>query len=167
MIFAALVSSLALAIGLAIYDLAVRQLNLSTLATQSQIAIYAADAGLECALYWDSVAGMNVFATSSTSVAPAGEFTCAGQDVYNSTAGLSWVTQTSGSSATTTFSFSSPSPACATVVVSKTVDVSGILYTTVVSHGYNRGYVATVGTTPATCAGTLPNKLERVIQANY
>ncbi len=48
-----LVGGLALAIGLAIYDLTVRELDLSATATQSQYAIYAADAGAECALYWD------------------------------------------------------------------------------------------------------------------
>lgn len=52
--FATLVASLALAIGLAIYDVVVRQLNLSTTVSQSQYAIFAADSGAECALYWDS-----------------------------------------------------------------------------------------------------------------
>lgn len=52
--FATLVASLALAIGLAIYDITVRQLSLSTTVTQSQYAIFAADSGIECALYWDS-----------------------------------------------------------------------------------------------------------------
>ena len=51
--FAVLVSSLALAVGLAIYDLLQRELALSQVATQSQYAIYAADTGAECALYWD------------------------------------------------------------------------------------------------------------------
>src|SRR3989339_699999 len=52
--FATLVASLALAIGLGIYDVVVRQLSLSTTVSQSQYAIYAADSGAECALYWDS-----------------------------------------------------------------------------------------------------------------
>lgn len=52
--FATLVASLALAIGLGIYDVVVRQLSLSTTVSQSQYAIYAADSGAECALYWDA-----------------------------------------------------------------------------------------------------------------
>ena len=48
--FALLVSSLALAIGVSIYDITVRELNLSEAATQSQYAVYAADTGAECAL---------------------------------------------------------------------------------------------------------------------
>jgi|GEM_PF-394079 len=52
--FAVLVGSLALAIGLSIYELLIRELELAQVATQSQFAIYAADAGAECALYWDN-----------------------------------------------------------------------------------------------------------------
>lgn len=52
--FAILVGSLALAIGLSIYELLVRELELSQVARESQFAIYAADAGAECAMYWDS-----------------------------------------------------------------------------------------------------------------
>ena len=48
--FAALVASLALAVGLAVYDLTVREVDLSLTATQSQYAVYAADGGAECAL---------------------------------------------------------------------------------------------------------------------
>jgi hypothetical protein len=53
--FAVLVGSLALSIGLSIYELLIRELELSQVATQSQFAIYAADAGAECALYWDTL----------------------------------------------------------------------------------------------------------------
>ncbi|MBP9711044.1 MAG: hypothetical protein KBD50_02165 [Candidatus Pacebacteria bacterium] len=52
--FAVLVGSLALAIGLSIYELLIRELELAQVATQSQFSIYAADAGAECALYWDN-----------------------------------------------------------------------------------------------------------------
>lgn len=51
--FATLVASLALSVGVVIYDLLIRSLALSQVATQSQYAVYAADAGAECALYWD------------------------------------------------------------------------------------------------------------------
>lgn len=53
--FAVLVGSLALSIGLSVYEILVRELELSQVATQSQFAIYAADAGAECALYWDTL----------------------------------------------------------------------------------------------------------------
>jgi hypothetical protein len=66
-----LVASLSLAVGLAIYDLTVREIDLSFTATQSQYAIFAADSGAECALYWDAHYGgasngsNSAFATST------------------------------------------------------------------------------------------------------
>jgi len=70
--FAVLVASLALSVGLAIYDLLIRQLTLSQVATQSVYAIFAADTAIECALYWDNKASSlngspSIFATSSAS----------------------------------------------------------------------------------------------------
>lgn len=89
-----LAASLALAIGLAIYDLTAREIDLSSSATQSQYAIYAADTGAECALYWDAKytssgnnnnGGSNsAFSTSSAdTLAPAtgASISCNGQDV--------------------------------------------------------------------------------------
>jgi hypothetical protein len=51
--FAVLVSSLTLAVGISIFDLLSRELELSQTAAQSQFAIFAADTAAECALYWD------------------------------------------------------------------------------------------------------------------
>ena len=87
--FAVLVASLSLAIGLAIYELLVRELDLSQTARESQYAIYAADTGAECALYWDNKAPLlngatSVFATSSdagNSNPPANGVLCNGQDI--------------------------------------------------------------------------------------
>lgn len=52
-LFAALVGALALAIGLAVFNITVRELILSSQARESQAAFYSADAGMECGLYWD------------------------------------------------------------------------------------------------------------------
>jgi hypothetical protein len=149
--FAMLVSSLALAIGLSIYDLTVRTLRLSSVASQSQYAIYAADTGAECALYWDSKSPTqfngvsSIFGTSSASAWPAtgSSFYCNAQDITAS----GWTTTKSASVATTTFTmlfapqaFNSASlTPCAKVAVGKYTDASNILRTTVISHGYNNG----------------------------
>ncbi|MEI6528757.1 MAG: hypothetical protein WCO10_03785 [bacterium] len=53
LLFAVLISSLLLSIGLSIFSVALRELSLSTAARQSVYAFYAADAGRECAMYWD------------------------------------------------------------------------------------------------------------------
>lgn len=154
--FAMLVGSLSLAIGLAIYDLTIRELDLSATATQSQYAIYAADAGVECALYWDSKCSLancrsgSVFATSTDFIAPGSGVMCNGQDI--STA---WsVNRAGGVYATTTFSFNFlPQANCATVEVVKSYAIPTL--TTIISHGFN------------TCTSGAPLRLERTFRVGY
>lgn len=50
---AALIASVALSLGTAIFALAQKELTLSSVGRDSQFAFYAADTGAECALYWD------------------------------------------------------------------------------------------------------------------
>src|SRR3989344_841527 len=141
-----LVGSLALAVGFAIYDLTVREIDLSAAASQSQYAIYAADTGVECALYWDSKAPAlngvsSIFATS--------------------TSGWSaWAITANSSAATTTFTLAIPNNGtpvqtyCAVVEVGKAT-ISGVLYTTIISRGYN------------TCLSAGVTRLERTLQVSY
>lgn len=180
--FAMLAASLALSVGLAIFDLTARQIELSGAATQSQFAIYSADMGAECALYWDykyTNAGTNnnggsgsAFATSSLDTlepATGAGLLCNGQDItlqgppavdsgrYDAgcTTGA-WCTLPgpSASAATTTFRVGfSPEPYCAVVEVAK-YTLAGIQYTTIVSRGYN------------TCVPG-PTRFERALQLSY
>jgi hypothetical protein len=159
--FALLTASLALAIGLAIYDITLRELTLSEVATQSQYAVYAADSGAECALYWDNKyttgntnGGSNsAFATSSADnevPITGGGVICGGQDIV---AAGSWPQASDASDATTTFmlgTVGSQAP-CASVYVYKSGSPS---ITNVVSYGYN------------TCA-TGELQLERVFKVSY
>ncbi len=160
--FAMLVGSLALSIGLAIYDLTVRELDLSGTATQSQYAIYAADTGAECALYWDlkctlpncvsGAAAGSAFATSTQSVTPPSGVVCNGIDVR----AAPWTVTSVLTAATTTFTVTFlPQPYCASITVAK----SGIpTKTTITSKGYNDAC-------PPAAAGT--SRLERVLQVTY
>ena len=171
--FAMLVGSIALAVGLAIFDLTLRELDLSAVATQSQYAIYAADTGAECALYWDSKyvsAGNNnnggsnsAFPTSTLdTLAPVNGILCNGEDIAAAgTPGppiTSWQVTQINTAATTTFTMSvstqsltTGNPTCATVVVVKS---GSPLQTNIISHGYN------------TCAvGAI--RLERIFQVSY
>ena len=52
-LLAALVASLVLALGIAVFSIAQKQLILSSTGRNSELAFYAADTGAECALYWD------------------------------------------------------------------------------------------------------------------
>ena len=63
LLLAALVSSIVLAVGAAIFGIAQKQVLLSAIGRDSQFAFYAADAAAECALYWDF--RCNYFATST------------------------------------------------------------------------------------------------------
>jgi hypothetical protein len=151
--FATLVASLALAIGLAIYDITVRQLSLSTTIVQSQYAIFAADSGAECALYWDSKYAGDAFATSSTSMPPTSGIACGSSDV----AAAPWIIASTASAATTTFTLNFPPYSyCAVVQVAKNkISSTGSTRTTVYSHGYN------------TCATNAQNQLERELKVSY
>lgn len=62
-LYSVLISSILLAIGLAIFNITIKELLFSSLGRDSQFAFYAADTGTECALYWDFV--NDAFSTSS------------------------------------------------------------------------------------------------------
>lgn len=153
--YAVLVTSLSLAIGLAIYDLTIRELQLSATANQSQQAIYAADSGAECALNWDincSVSGCtagSAFPTSTQSTKPSSGagLWCQGQDITTS-----WDTsQVTASAATTTFQVTGGGAVCATVVVAK---YGTPTRTSVTAYGYYN------------CSGGV-GQVQRALQVNY
>jgi hypothetical protein len=189
--FAMLVGSLALAVGIAIYDLTVREIDLSAAASQSQYAIYAADTGVECALYWDSKYGItgsgSAFGTSSVSTWGTSPLNCNGSNIVVSGPPATFLSQYTGplsgcvdsdnwcrvsttpnggapdpskAEATTTFSvsiFSSTAPPqtyCAVVQVGKAT-INNILYTTVISRGYNN------------CMTSGAARLERTLRVSY
>lgn len=167
-----LVGTLTLSIGFAIYDLTVREIDLSAAASQSQYAIYAADTGAECALYWDTKApalggASSIFPTSSASTLFSGTANCNGQNIRVAgtppvtivappTGWSAWTITPTASAATTTFTLSllPAQPYCAVVQVGKST-VGGILYTTVISKGYNN------------CGASGAARLERTLRINY
>lgn len=53
LLYAVLVSSIVLAASLSIINIALKQHKLSALSRESQVAFYAANTGVDCALYWD------------------------------------------------------------------------------------------------------------------
>lgn len=53
LLIAILVASVALAVGMGVYNRTYKELLFGAFWKQTQIAFAAADAGLECALYWD------------------------------------------------------------------------------------------------------------------
>ncbi len=63
MLMSVLISGILLAIGYEIYNLAIKDVNLSSSGRESQFAFFAADTGIECALWADTK--LDAFATSS------------------------------------------------------------------------------------------------------
>jgi len=163
--FAVLVASLSLAIGLAIYDLLLRELELSQTAEQSQYAIYAADTGAECALYWDLNYPDNdgsAFATSSVDTSVSSNVLCSEQDIIAGAPPLNtaWQVDTPDSThGTTIFEVSlgtTENDPCAIVTVEKeAVNPGDPPATKITSRGRN------------TCVDDAPLRIERALEVNY
>jgi hypothetical protein len=68
-LFAVLISSIVLVISFGLLNIALKEVILASSGRESQFGFYAADAGVECALYWDITgltgAGDSIFPTST------------------------------------------------------------------------------------------------------
>lgn len=138
LLYSVLIASILLAIGLAIFNITIKELLLSSLGRDSQFAFYAADTGAECALYWDFKG--NAFATSSSS-----SIECAGQ-IIEEMGGEGY-----GIPSVFTLDLS-PEPYCSVVSVTK---YELPIRTVIESRGYN------------TCDTTNPRRVERAIRVTY
>jgi Tfp pilus assembly protein PilX len=151
-LFAVIVSSLILALGLGIVAITMKEVKLSGAGRDSQLAFYAADSGSECAIYQDIV--KSVFPTSTSRTVSLS--TCNNQDITGDAIG-------NGSSATTTFKMCMEydSGGCVTnkpyvdVSVYKYIDGSNKAKTIIDSRGYNTGELSN------------PRRLERGYRVQY
>jgi len=175
-LFAMLIATLLLGVGLAIFDIIFKEVSFATVVRDSSYAIYAADTGNECALYWDFKCDQggacgggraSGFASSTASVLPSGPMMCNTQDIKTanvdvlSQAGFS--TTRTASAATTSFAIYMSTDAsgnhvpayCAIVQVIKFSDAGGVPHTYIISRGYN------------TCDVANPNRIERAYFISY
>jgi hypothetical protein len=173
-LIAVVAASILLVIAMAIGDIALKEKVLTASGKDSQIAFYAADTGIECALYWDQKQG--VFSArdlnnsnSNTNAVPSALFKCNGSTITDvkDPDTLATLSQIPGGEKPVMFTVTnlSSNNACAIVVIRKRLGqpvnpVSGVtynptkIYTTVDSRGYN------------TCSPSL-RRLERGILATY
>lgn len=114
LLLALIVANTVLVIGLGVYSIIVREIELSGLGRESQMAFYAADSGTECVLYWDIKKGPISTTTPKT-------IECLGQSV------------SVGGSLISSFKLNFNNGACARI----TVDKTNSSVTTVDSLGYN------------------------------
>jgi len=151
---AALVGSLLTSLGLAMFSIAKKEVVLSSLGRDSQLAFYAADTGAECALYWDFQ--HNAFSTTTVYASPDVTPSCAGQPLRDfptpyENGNPDGITGLGGSN-TTTFWFE-PEGKCVYVTVSKQANSKTI----VESLGYN---------TPCNDPNH-PRRLERAVRSIF
>jgi len=140
---AVVVTGTLLLISTAIVTLAVKQSLISASGRESQTAFYAADTGLECALYWDI---QNPSGQSAFDVTTGSTIDC-NHDGANS--GNQWVV---GGSSISTFTITFlPDLACARVTVTKGPGTA----TKIESLGYN------------SCDPANPRRVERAVRASY
>lgn len=155
LLLAALVASVVLAIGSAIFGIALKQVTLSSIGRNSQYAFYAADSAAECALFSDIRSDLHpdTFATSSDSHNYAASITCNQQQI-SMTAVPGQITLGPGA-ATTTF-FYAPGSYCVEVTVAKFLNpASNGINTTVRADGYST-YVGGAGDAQAQQAACTP-----------
>ena len=165
--FASIISSLFLLIGYSIFNISIKELALTSGSKESQIAFFAADTAMECALMWDlnpngfaeSIFGYwdvsDVFQdpVAINSVAP-----CLGADITNPAVGwlpTGWVVTPIADGVEIVFDVGPVGGPCASVVVTK--EKVGVLPSTtrIESRGYN------------TCDITNPRRVERGIVFGY
>ena len=143
---AMVVTGTLLLLATGIINLAIKQSFIARAGYDSQLAFYAADTGMECALFWDvknpAGSGQSAFATSTGST-----INC-NRDASNPL--NEWVVGGSSVSTINKITFL-PDPFCAIVVVTKNDNGT----TKVESFGYN------------TCDATSARRVERAVRATY
>ncbi len=139
MLFSVLISSLLVVVGLSIFNITLKELTISTSGRESQIAFYAANSGMECALYWDLKGNRTAFATSTSDIPFAKVISTKCGNLININSN---VTSSGPNYATTNFSFNitnDTNPPCVEVMVEKYIDTAnGNKPTTIIkSQGNN------------------------------
>ncbi|HEY4487602.1 MAG TPA: hypothetical protein VI483_02450 [Candidatus Paceibacterota bacterium] len=153
LLLAALVASVVLSIGSAVFSIALKQVALSSVGRNSQFAFYAADTAAECALYWDL--RHQAFATSTESD-PLDSIGC--DDERGTNAIDTTDLDEEADAATTRFEYE-PNGECAKVSVEKTLDtITDGIVTVIHADGYS-----------TTCEGidTDPQALQRSVELHY
>lgn len=150
LLFAVLVSALTLAVGISILNISKKEFLLSSSARESTVAFYAADSGIECAIYYDNLA---YFSGSDFSNAPT--MSCSGSQV-----GTNSTFSQSGSVSTFNFDININDISCARITIAKNTSPVG---TSIESKGYNVG----ANKSQNTCLGTSPKKVERDLYYTY
>lgn len=150
MFIAVVVMSILMLISLTVMNITIKSSLFANIGRESQFAFYAADAGLECALYWDSKFDPGKF-NSVTSGSP---INCGNASISNGSniSGTTTATTQIGASSFSVFGFNlNSTPYCVIVTVEKRLS-DGKTY--IKSRGYD-------------VCDQNPRRVERGIEINY
>lgn len=151
------IMAILLFISFAVVNIAIKSTTFANLGKESQYAFYAADAGIECAIYWDrftpskfdiDTPGSPIFCADLTPISTGG--------AIPGTSTTAFIGGGGPGNRTSRFGFnlnqgSNPMPYCAIVTVTKNAD--GTTY--IKSRGYN------------TCDTNHPRRIERGVEVTY
>jgi len=186
LLFAMIVASVVLAIGVSLLTISRKEFILSSSATESTNSFYAADSGINCAEYWGTYSkdfSTSTYNTTTTNNSKD-KVTCSSNNSVNPRQ-VNVLSPTSGptypkeSGDTYTYTFSMPfstdgtsnNMSCAYVTVDRyyAPDSSDEFYpyTTITSYGYNIGWNPSGNGGLGDCSTASPKKLERAIQVTY
>ena len=130
--------SIALALGVAVFEIAIKQIELSSMGRDSQFAFYTADSAAECALYWDY--RYSYFSPTPSPDTPA-NVTCDGRTITISDRPAepmpSTYTYTIGIGDMNLFTDATPGNLCARVTVTKTRGADNIVRSIIHADGFN------------------------------
>ncbi len=174
-LYAMLVAGMLLAVGLAIFNITYKETLFASIARDSNLALYAADSGIECALYWDwnyyptdtNTADLfptgSIFATSTYSSKAPSPINCSGTDITTKLNSVQILTDSNNPlnvTAISSFMLPLSNNTSAYVTVTKQTTVTNEVTkqtTTINSDGYN---------TPDNTS-TAPNRIQRTLQSIY
>lgn len=120
-LFTVLISVIVLVMALGIFNVALKETELTVSAKESNFAFYSADAGSECALYYDLKQNAFIPLAPVTPECRDGlvsDFTVLSPTLFR-------------------FEFDVSDRGCAKVEVNKNFDIDGVSYTRIISQGYN------------------------------
>ena len=153
-LFAVIMIGIILAISVGLSDIAYKQLVVSSVANDSQLAFYQSDTATECALYEDFISGAFP-ATSPPVPIPPAQISC-GVDTTgtNYTLGVTYAPVSGGSSEVYTLSAPNPNSInpCFAIIVTRDTTTGA---TKIAAKGYN------------ICNKTNPRTVEREIDALF
>lgn len=149
LLFAIVLSSIVLSIAIGVANIAYKEIRFGTSVKDTNDAFFAADTGVECALFYDKPA-QNKFPIAG----PATSITCATVSITPTFSEIG----TTGNYVFTLTGIGGLSKSCAKVTINKTSSPST---TRVISKGYNDG-----GDAPGFCIQG-PNSVERQLELNY